>query len=244
METNNQNLPPVPMSPKDYSSNHSAPSSSVLDPSLQSSKQQPLFSDEMAQKIDYIDQGVSKEKNKKAVVLAIGIMLIFFAIYGVFIAKALRKDAKNIEVSGDQVSMTWKGMNISAKLAPRKTIAIMTNGGQMDSRNDGNFMVIPMEKVKYLEQKYTDFTHCGSPGEAEAISLYYPIEIFANSASSEMEMSKVNDLVKKGNLVVFEVDGSQLQQTQINQSGKNLPMGSNFEIYLVDNVRIIKEKYQ
>jgi hypothetical protein len=205
----------------------------------------PLPTAGMIQKVDFIDPNVSKEKNKKAVILAVSIAAFFFVIYGIFIAKAFRKDARNIKVSGDQMSMSWKGMDISAKLASKGTISFMTNGGQMDSRNTGLFGVIPMEKVKYLKQKYTDFIHCDSPGESEAKSLEYNIEIFTNTATAEVQMSKINDLVKKGNLVVFEVDGSQLQQMQQIQAEKSNPiMSPQLFFYLVDDVRIIDEKYQ
>ena len=240
METNNQNLPPVP-EPLD-SQIPTIPKPPM--PPLSPKPPLPPLPPENTEEVNFIDPEISGSNNKKIIIWSIFSVLAVIAVYGIYAAVALRKDVKNIKVSGNQVNFSWQGNDISAQLGPKGTLSFFTNGGGLYSRNSANFAVIPMDKIRYLEQKYSDFTHCGSPGEAEAKSSSSPVEIIANNANAEGNLGKLEELVKKGNIVVFEIDGSSLQNMWINQSGKDLPMGSNMVFYLVDDVRIVEEKYQ
>jgi len=223
METNNQNLPPVPVPPLPPQKNDN---------------------------INYIEPGTAKRQNKKTIIFAVVFVIIVVAVYGVFIAKAFRKDAKNINASGNSVSITLGKSNISAQLASKEMASFVINAGKASSMNTGEFAVWPMEKVKYLEQKYTDFIHCGSPGEAEGKSNLINISLIANSSAAERGLRKIEKLVEKGNLVVVEIDGSKLEQIQgLNPERTTSGMFVYEKVqpnafYLIDDMRIVQEKYQ
>jgi len=177
------------------------------------------------------------------------LVLIAIVIFGGFkIAKELRPTPKtsDIKISGNQVTFSWQGIDISAKLGSKQTIYFFTNGGGSYSQNSANFSVIPMDKIRYLEQKYSDFIHCGSPGESEAKSSSFPIEILANNSSVERNLGKLEDLVKKQNLVVFKIEGLPLQQIQGNKSGKSFSIMTQGGLlfYLIDDLQIIQEHYK
>jgi hypothetical protein len=157
-----------------------------------------------------------------------------------------QRSAKDIKVSGNSVSMQWQGSDMTAQLTNKETISFFSNGGQMDSLNTGSFGVIPMDKVKYLEKKYTDFIHCGSPGESEAKSIEYNIAVFPGNPAAEDAMGKISDLLKKGNLVVFELKGAKMENFQASKAGKTFPvkMSSKLVFYLVDDAQIVQENYQ
>jgi hypothetical protein len=244
MKINNQNLPPVPTPPN--SKIPIPPAFPPLPPQSPLPPKPPIppLPPEKIEEVNFIDPTISGNNNKKIIIWSVVLILSVLAVYGIYAAAALRKDVKNIKVSGSQVNFTWQGNDISAQLGSKETLSFFTNGGGLYSRNSANFAVIPMDKIRYLKQKYSDFTHCGSPGEAEAKSSSFPVELIANNANVERNLGKLEELVKKNNLVVFEIDGSPLQQMQISQAGKNMSMGSNMVFYLIDDVRIVQEKYQ
>lgn len=234
METNNQNLPPVP----------SVPASAMV-PSPPKLPMPPL-PPEKTENVDYAEPGLKENQNRKWIIFAIVIVLIIISINAFAFMSAIHKDAQNIKVSGNQVTMKWKDIDLSAQLMPKETISFVTNGGQADSRSTGLFGVIPMDKVRYLEQKYKDIIHCGSAGEAETKSLEYTANLIANNASAENGLQSLDKLVKKGNWVEFKIDGSRMAQMQGSQSGKSFPIQSPSQLvfYLVDDVRIVQENYQ
>lgn len=221
METNNQNLPPTP---------------SLSTP--------PFF--EETKEVNYLEKKTWFSRYKYIIIL----IAIFLAIFSIVIPMVFHKDAKNIQISGDQVKMTLGKSNISAELATKSSVSFLINSGKMSSLNTGEFAVWPMEKVKYLEQKYTDFIHCDSPGEEEGKSSLINIGLIAKTSTAEMKMRDTEKSVEKGNLVVVEIDGSELKNIQ--GLKREISSYGIFVVekvrpdtyYLVDDLKIIKEKYQ
>jgi len=228
MPTNNQNLPPVP-----------APPNSQIPPV-------PPLAFEKTEQVNFTESGFRENQNNKWIIFAVALIFLVVSI-GVFaFSKTSRKDASDIEVSENQATFQWKNMEITAQLAPKETTSFVTNGGQLDSRNTGLFGVILSDKVRYLEQKYGDIIHCGSAGEAETKSLEYSANFIANNSNAESGLQDLDKLVKKGNWVEFEIEGSRVMNMQGNQSGKNISIRSSPELvfYLVDYLSIVRENYQ
>ncbi len=222
METDNQNLPPRPTA----------------------SSPPPIY--EKKGEVYFVEDRSWLARNKYLVIFG----AIFLIIMVVVLSKVLYKDAKNIQVSGNQVSMTLRKSNISAELVPESSASFLINSGKMSSLNTGEFAVWPMEKVKYLEQKYTDFIHCDSPGEEEGKSSLIDIGLIAKTSTAEMKMRDVEKLVEKGYLVVVEIEGPELKnikglKREISSYGAFVVEKVKPNIYyLINDIKIIKEKYQ
>jgi len=221
MDQQNINLPPVPPPPTP-----------------------PFF--EKTKEIDCLEEKTWFSRYKYIIILT----AIFLAVFVIVIPRVFHKDVKNIQISGDRVSMTLGKSNISAELATKSSASFLINSGKMSSLNTGEFAVIPMEQVRYLEQKYTDFIHCDSPGEEEGKNSLINVGLIAKTSTAEMKMRDVEKLVEKGNLVVVEIYGSELKNIQglkreISSYGIFVVEKVSPNIYyLIDDIKIIKEKYQ
>lgn len=218
METNNQNLPPLSLPPL-----------------------------EETKKINYVKKRIWFSRYKYIIIL----IAIFLIISAIVVPKVFHKDVKNIKVSGNQLSMILDKQTISAELSNKKSVEILINNGEMTSLNTANFVFITMEKVRYLEGKYQkSFIYCLSDGEEEAKESLLHMTVITKTKEAENNLRDIMKLIKKGNLVVTETVGQEL--LRINGL-KNKQSSYGFivvkkarpEVYfLLDNMNIIKEKYQ
>nr|KKP60054.1 MAG: hypothetical protein UR55_C0018G0007 [Candidatus Nomurabacteria bacterium GW2011_GWF1_34_20]KKP62881.1 MAG: hypothetical protein UR57_C0010G0045 [Candidatus Nomurabacteria bacterium GW2011_GWE2_34_25]KKP65704.1 MAG: hypothetical protein UR64_C0020G0007 [Candidatus Nomurabacteria bacterium GW2011_GWE1_35_16]KKP82815.1 MAG: hypothetical protein UR85_C0013G0004 [Candidatus Nomurabacteria bacterium GW2011_GWF2_35_66]HAE36707.1 hypothetical protein [Candidatus Nomurabacteria bacterium] len=179
-------------------------------------------------------------------------IIIYISIFVVIVAIQFQKyqdgGIKDIQVSGDKISMILENSEILADLDTPKTMSFLVNNA-FSSRNLGTLIVIPMDKVKYLEQKYTDFTSCGSPGEEEGKSSIIHIGFILNNPDVNKTMDKISEMEKEGNLMIVEIDGSELKnlkgfKEEKIKYGITISKVKPDTYYLVDNIKIIKEKYK
>lgn len=208
--------------------------------------------DEKVEKMNYPAGGASLIKSKYLIIfISIVLVSIVLVVLGFAVFKGSHRDAKNIQVEGNHVTMTLGKQNITAELTTKTKESFLVNSGELSSLNTGEFNVIPMETVRYLEQKYTDFIHCGSPGEEEGKSSLIYIGLIATTLTAEKEMKRVESLYKKGgNLVVIENTGSKLDKIEglkreISNYGFIVTERVKPNIYyLVDDIKIVQERYQ
>lgn len=241
MEPNNQNLPPV--SPNTQVPSTPIPPKPPLPPKPPIPPSPPVAGN--MDQVNYADPDLVNRQNKKIVKAVIAVMIVV-ALVGIIYMLVTRKGSSNVKVSGNQVKFQWQDTEITAQMAPRETIAFVTNGGQTESSDAGLFGVIPSTKVRYLEQKYTDIIHCGSAGAEEVKSNEFSAYFIANDSNTKSSLQNLDKLMKKGNWVEFEIEGQPISQMQANQNGRNVTImsQSNLVFYLVDNLRIVRENYQ
>lgn len=176
-------------------------------------------------------------------------ILITITIFIVLVIIQMKKDenegARDILISGTEISLTLDGSLITANLVKIKSTSFLINNAWIKG-NTGSLAVIPMDKVKYIEKKYnSDFMNCGSDGAEEGKNSTIIIGMIANNALVEMNMNKIAELAEKRNMAVIEIAGSQLKDMQgltfIDVQGTSGSTNRNY--YLVDSLNIISENY-
>lgn len=172
---------------------------------------------------------------------------IFIIIVVVQFQKYQNSGIKDIQVSGDKISMILEKSEILADLDTKKTMSFLVNNA-WSSPNYGTLAVIPMDKVVYLENKYSDFTSCGSPGEEEGKSSIVNIGFVLNNPSVKMTMDKISKMEEGGNLMTIDIEGSELKnikgfKEEKPKYGISITKIKPSIYYLVDDIKIIKEKY-
>jgi hypothetical protein len=234
METNseNQNLPPV-------SSASSQPPLPPKPPTLSGTP------GEDSMQIDLIDPEMVSAQNRSILKIVI-VGFIVLALVIAFYLVASNKGSSGTKVSGNQVAFQFQGTDIAGQLEPKETQIFVTNGGQIETNDSGLFGVIPSEKVRDLEQKYSDIIHCGSAGAEEVKSSEFSAYFLAGNSSVKAGLQKLNEFMKEQKWVEFEIEGRKISQMQGNQSGKNFTVmsQSNLVFFLVDKLKIVNEDYQ
>jgi len=160
-----------------------------------------------------------------------------------------KRDAKNIQIAGNRASMVLDNRTITGQLTEEYTPAIMINSGTMTSLNTGNFAIISMTQVAELEKKYQkNFIYCLGDGVEEAKAAIRSITLIAQNQEAEKKLAGLMPLVKKGNLVVIEIKGHGLTNvTGVENGGSHRRVvysGEAGNFFLLDDIAIIKEKYQ
>jgi hypothetical protein len=234
MENNseNQNFPPI----------SSAPSRPPLLP------KPPVLSGapgEDSMQIDLINPEMVSAQNRSILKIVI-FGLIALALVIAFYLVASNKGLSGTKVSGNQAVFQFQGEDIAGQLGSEETQGFVTNGGQTETNDSGLFGVIPSEKVRYLEQKYSDIIHCGSAGEEEVKSNEFSAYLLAGNSSAKAGLQKLNELMEEQKWVEFEIEGRKISQMQGNQNGKNFTLisQSNLIFYLVDKLKIVNEDYK
>jgi len=93
-----------------------------------------------------------------------------------------------------------------------------------------------MERVKELEQRYSDFLHCGSPGETAAKNSIYSIILITADSNVEKEIKAV--IKERLSSPVIEIDGSRIDIKDHTYKGIKYPQFEREEHFLVNSVKI------
>lgn len=170
-------------------------------------------------------------------------VLLFLGFTFSFLAGNNNKGAKNIQINADNITMDLNKKRISAELLPKSQEIFLVDSGGMSS-NIGEFYVVPMEKVKYLEKNYPDFLNCPSLDADE----YKNNLIYVGFISTDQNtISKMNEATKlfKG---VVEITGSKLKivgQKETPDTGFLNLIGKNpGTYYFIDNINVLDERYR
>lgn len=156
-----------------------------------------------------------------------------------------RKSARNIKVSGNNITLTINNKDISARLAEKSTQSFLVDSGYMTSSNTGEFIIIPIEKAKSLEQSYPDFLNCNSFDNIEGYkNNLILVEFIATNETAKKEMREATDIYKG----VIEISGSRLLipgQKENPDSGLPAVFSKNPGIYyLIDDFQVNDRWYQ
>ncbi|MDD5195304.1 MAG: hypothetical protein PHQ96_06515 [Candidatus Omnitrophica bacterium] len=177
--------------------------------------------------------------DKKLIILIVSIIIVAFILFSKPAAKG-PEGARNIKIQGNYVSMMLNNKKITAQLEEKSTKSFVVDSGDLISANTGEFFVVPLEKLG----SFPDSVNC----ESLTHQLYKDNTMFigfiALNPSAELELEKVASLHKG----VIEIVGSEIKKETNNKEmprrGFSAILQSSPSIYyLVDEIKIVKEKY-